>query len=139
MPPRKRTDSTVQGVALETLRHTADLTRRNIPTAETSSLVAEEESAARPMLYPRNPDLDPQLVWRGKDALDAEPWTPTTTLNVTVSDGVVDLWGSISNEQERHGIRVIAENAAGVKQVNDHMVTIEPYTGTVIEAPDDRK
>jgi CBS domain-containing protein len=70
------------------------------------------------------------------NALEAEAWAPTTTLNVTVADGVVDLWGSITNEEERHGIRVIAENAAGVKSVNDHLVYIEPYTGTVIEAPD---
>jgi CBS domain-containing protein len=70
------------------------------------------------------------------NALEAQAWAPTTTLNVTVADGVVDLWGSITNEQERHGIRVIAENAAGVKSVNDHLVYIEPYTGTVIDAPD---
>ena len=72
-------------------------------------------------------------------ALEAQPWAPTTTLSVTASDGVVDLWGTISNEQERQGIRVIAENTAGVKQVNDHMVTVEPYSGTVIEAPDERR
>jgi osmotically-inducible protein OsmY len=52
---------------------------------------------------------------------------------------VVDLWGAINNEQERHGIRVIAENAAGVKAVHDHMVTIEPYTGTVIDAPEESR
>jgi adenine-specific DNA-methyltransferase len=27
--------------------------------------MAEEEAAPKPMLYPRNPHLDPQLVWRG--------------------------------------------------------------------------
>jgi CBS domain-containing protein len=70
------------------------------------------------------------------NALEAEAWAPTTTLNVTVAGGVVDLWGTITNEQERHGIRVIAENAAGVKSVKDHLVYIEPYTGTVIEGPD---
>ncbi|HEX3575774.1 MAG TPA: CBS domain-containing protein [Rhodopila sp.] len=69
-------------------------------------------------------------------ALEAQSWTPMTTLNVTVADGVVDLWGTITNEQERHGIRVIAENTDGVKSVNDHLVYIEPYTGTVIDAPD---
>jgi CBS domain-containing protein len=68
--------------------------------------------------------------------MEAQPWAPTTTLNVTVADGVVDLWGTITNEHERHGIRVIAENTPGVKTVNDHMVYIEPYTGTVIENPD---
>ena len=60
-----------------------------------------------------------------------------TTLNVTVAAGVVDLWGTITNEQERQGIRVIAENAVGVQAVHDHLVYIEPYTGTVIEVPED--
>jgi CBS domain-containing protein len=69
------------------------------------------------------------------DALDAQPWAPTTALNVTVAGGVVDLWGAISTEEERRGIRVIAENTAGVTKVNDHMVYVEPYTGTVIEPP----
>jgi osmotically-inducible protein OsmY len=70
------------------------------------------------------------------NTLEGQAWAPTTTLNVTVSNGVVDLWGTITNEQERHGIRVIAENTAGVKLVKDHLVYIEPYTGTVIEGPD---
>jgi CBS domain-containing protein len=71
-------------------------------------------------------------------ALEAQPWAPTTTLNVTVADGVVDLWGTVTTDEERHGIHVIAENTPGVKSVNDHMVYIEPYTGTVIDAPDAR-
>lgn len=70
------------------------------------------------------------------DGLEAQSWAPVTTLNVTVADGVADLWGTISNEEERRAIRVVAENASGVKTVNDHMVYIEPFTGTVIEAPD---
>ena len=57
---------------IEHYRHPS-ATRANIPTAETSALMAEQEARAQPRLYPRNPDLDPQLVWRGKDALDAEP------------------------------------------------------------------
>ena len=72
-------------------------------------------------------------------ALEKQPWAPMTTLNVTVSDGVADVWGTITNEEERHGIRVIAENTPGVKTVNDHLVYIEPYTGTVIESPDDTR
>ena len=72
------------------------------------------------------------------NALEAQPWASTTTLNVTVSDRIVDLWGTITTEEERHGIRVIAENTPGVESVNDHIVYIEPYTGTVIDAPDAR-
>ena len=71
------------------------------------------------------------------NALEAQSWAPMTTLNVTVANGVVDLWGTITNEPERSGIRVVAENTTGVKSVNDHLVYIEPYTGTVIEAPGD--
>jgi CBS domain-containing protein len=73
------------------------------------------------------------------DALEAQSWAPLTTLNVTVANGVVDLWGTITNDEERHGIRVLAENINGVKTVHDHLVYIEPYTGTVIEGPDDAR
>lgn len=47
--------------------------RQNIPTAETQSFLAEEERAPKARLYPRNPDLDPQLLWRGKDEQNAGP------------------------------------------------------------------
>jgi CBS domain-containing protein len=71
-------------------------------------------------------------------ALEAASWAPMTTLNVTVTNGVVDVWGTITNPDERRAICVIAENVAGVKEVHDHLVFVEPYTGTVIESPDDQ-
>jgi adenine-specific DNA-methyltransferase len=49
--------------------HEADK-RKNIPTAEYQSVVKKEQEAAKPLKYPRNTDLDPQLVWRGKDEQD---------------------------------------------------------------------
>ena len=72
------------------------------------------------------------------DALDKQSWTPLTTLNVTVADRVVDLWGTITNEEERRAICVLAENTPGVEQVNDHMVFVEPYSGTVVDGPAER-
>jgi CBS-domain-containing membrane protein len=69
------------------------------------------------------------------DTLTRESWAPKTTLNVTVVNGVVDLWGTISNDQERRAICVIAENTPGVTKVIDHLVFVEAYTGTVIEPP----
>jgi CBS domain-containing protein len=71
-------------------------------------------------------------------ALEGASWAPMTTLNVTVASGVVDVWGTITNPDERRAICVIAENVPGVKEVHDHLVYVEPYTGTVIESPDDR-
>ncbi len=73
------------------------------------------------------------------DALDKLAWAPTTSLNVTVAEGVADVWGTITDDQERRAILVVAENTAGVKKVHDHLVFIEPYSGTVIEAPDETK
>ncbi len=45
--------------------------RANIPTAELDAVMAEDEKAAVRIAYERrNRDLDPQLVWRGKDEQD---------------------------------------------------------------------
>lgn len=56
-------------------------------------------------------------------SLKAELWAHTGLLNVTVSDGVVDLWGVAESKAERKAIRVAAESTAGVRAVNDNLVT----------------
>ncbi len=53
---------------------THDESRKNIPTAEYQSVMKSEETHPIQVAYERrNRDLDPQLVWRGKDEQDAEP------------------------------------------------------------------
>jgi adenine-specific DNA-methyltransferase len=54
---------------VETITHD-EARRKNIPTAEYQSVVKQEQQRPVPVKYPRNPDLDPQLVWRGKDEQD---------------------------------------------------------------------
>ena len=54
---------------IEAIRHSDDR-RVNIPTAEHQSVIPAEHLAPRALRYPRNTDLDPQLVWRGKDDQD---------------------------------------------------------------------
>jgi len=54
---------------VETLTHDSDK-RKNIPTAEFQAVVQKEQEAPKSLKYPRNTDLDPQLVWRGKDDQD---------------------------------------------------------------------
>ena len=68
-------------LTVETLTHT-EATRKNIPTAEYQSVMAKEEEAPYQVTFKRglggldeekagrNRDLDPQLVWRGKDEQD---------------------------------------------------------------------
>src|SRR5258707_15421304 len=46
--------------------------RANIPTEELRDFVADDEKAPEVILYPRDPSLDPQLVWKGKDEQDAK-------------------------------------------------------------------
>ena len=72
MPRARKTRAA--GKRVETLRHEED-TRTNIPTAEYQSMVGEDtESPLRAAYQRRNRDLDPQLVWRGKD--EQEPGRP---------------------------------------------------------------
>src|SRR5881296_2152065 len=55
---------------VETLKHD-EATRKNIPTAEYQSVLQKKEQAPVRVAYERrNRDLDPQLVWRGKDEQD---------------------------------------------------------------------
>ena len=55
---------------VETLIH-EDARRTNIPSAEHQSVVSEDVSETVKIAYERrNRDLDPQLVWRGKDEQD---------------------------------------------------------------------
>ncbi len=57
--------------SVETLTH-GEAARRNIPTAEYHPVMSEEDKAPIRVAYERrNRDLDPQLVWRGKDEQDA--------------------------------------------------------------------
>src|SRR5271169_6280323 len=55
---------------VESIKHDADK-RKNIPTAEYQSVVQKEQQSPIRVAYERrNRDLDPQLVWRGKDEQD---------------------------------------------------------------------
>ena len=54
---------------VESLKHDADK-RKNIPTAELHFILNPHEQKVVEIRYPRNIDLDPQLVWRGKDEQD---------------------------------------------------------------------
>ncbi len=57
-------------LSVEALKH-EDATRKNIPTAEYQSVIDEQTKSPLRVAYERrNKDLDPQLVWRGKDQQD---------------------------------------------------------------------
>jgi adenine-specific DNA-methyltransferase len=66
VPPRKK--AATGPTPVEGLRH--DDTRANIPTGELAGFV-DDAQGVLPVRYARDPSLDPQLVWRGKDEQDS--------------------------------------------------------------------
>lgn len=72
------------------------------------------------------------------EELNKQPWAPVAMISVIVRNGVVQLSGALTDERQRQGIHVAAENIPGVKKIEDHMVWIEPVSGTAIEAEADR-
>ncbi len=67
---RVKPAKSVKPAQVDSIRHKDR--RSNIPTEELRDFVADDESAPSTMLYPRDPSLDPQLVWKGKDEQDRE-------------------------------------------------------------------
>ncbi len=81
MATKKKTTKRTAAKQVADLTH-GEAKRKNIPTVEHQSVMAEHEQAPVKVRYARggngldeekeqrNPDLDPQLVWRGKDQQD---------------------------------------------------------------------
>ncbi len=67
VPKKQRTRTRV-----ETTVHD-EASRSNIPTTELGSFLADQDKEPKPVLYPRDTSLDPQLVWKGKDEQDRHP------------------------------------------------------------------
>ena len=82
-PSRKKA---VGPTPVESTRH-AD-TRVNIPTGELADFVADAEKQPGTALYPRDPSLDPQLVWKGKDEQDLADYLQVSTVPVYIQEKV---------------------------------------------------
>jgi CBS-domain-containing membrane protein len=87
---------------------------------------------------PAAPKGDAEIRERLLGEIKAQEWAPAAMVNVVVRDGIVELWGAVIDDRQRAALTVAAENIPGVKAVKDHLVWIEPTSGMVIEAPDER-
>jgi CBS domain-containing protein len=58
------------------------------------------------------------------DELAAQPWAHVLAKNIVVENGVVHLFGIVQSDEERHALRLAAENQAGVKAVEDDLSTV---------------
>ena len=64
--------------------------------------------------------------------LNKLPWAANEFVNVTVKDGVVDLWGSFTAYRQDEAAVVAAENTPGVKEVKNHLAWVDPLSGLVV-------
>jgi CBS domain-containing protein len=68
--------------------------------------------------------------------LNKQPWAPVALINPVVRNGVVELWGTITDERERAALVVAAENVPGVKAVRDHLAWVDATSGMIIMPPE---
>ncbi len=68
-------------------------------------------------------------------AIGKQDWAPR--INVIVSAGIAELHGVITDDRERAGLIVAAENVPGVKRVRDHLVWVEPMSGMAFPSSED--
>jgi CBS domain-containing protein len=52
---------------------------------------------------------------------DRQSWAVGAHVDVVVRNGLADLWGTISDLEQRNALRVLVENTPGVKIVVDHL------------------
>jgi osmotically-inducible protein OsmY len=55
-------------------------------------------------------------------------WTSLGLFDVMVHNGIVELWGSVTDDCARQAMGVAAENVPGVKEVRNRLVWVEPVS-----------
>lgn len=85
---------------------------------------------------PEGAASDAQIRQSVIDELNRQPWAPIALIDIVVKDGVVELWGTITESKQGEALKVCAENVPGVKSVVSHLTWIEPMSGMVISEDD---
>jgi CBS domain-containing protein len=70
---------------------------------------------------------------------DKQTWAPVALIDAVVKDGVVELWGTITEESQGQALKVLAGNIPGVTSVVSHLTWIEPMSGMVISESETTK
>lgn len=64
-------------------------------------------------------------------------WVNAPLINVTVRNGIIDLWGTVADKRQRDALVVMAENTPGSKDVRDHLIWFDPETGLLLDERSD--
>jgi CBS-domain-containing membrane protein len=92
-----------------------------ISRADLVRALAEATITASKRPRPDNGTLQ-KAVW---EQVKAQPWLKSAFVNLSVKDGVVELWGAVDSTEQHDALRVLVEGVNGVERVEDH-VTLLP-------------
>jgi CBS domain-containing protein len=84
----------------------------------------------RKKLTSSQPVADAELREKIALRLKSEPWLRPFLVNVTVTDGAIDLWRLVDSLVEKKALHVAVENTPGVKAVNDNVLVRPAGSGT---------
>jgi CBS domain-containing protein len=84
-----------------------------------------ETKAAASDARPDNSALQ-KAIW---DQIKAQPWLKAALVNLSVQDGVVELWGAVDSSEQRQALRVLVEGVDGVRSVEDHVSLLPAVVG----------
>ena len=87
-----------------------------ISRADLVRKLAEVKSGA-PAVRPDNGALQ-KAIW---DQVKAQRWLQSAYVNLSVKDGVVELWGAVDSSEQRRALKILVEGVAGVRKVEDHL------------------
>jgi CBS-domain-containing membrane protein len=93
-----------------------------------ANLIQALATFRRKALEPR-PIADAELRESVVSRLRSEPWVRPNLVNVTVTDGTVDLWGIVDSQVEKQALRVAVETVPNVKAVNDNVMVRPAASG----------
>ncbi len=84
----------------------ADLVRKLAEATITASPTRHDNGALQKAIWAR---------------IKKESWLQAALVNITVKDGVVELWGAVGSDDQRRALRVLVEGIEGVQRVEDNV------------------
>jgi osmotically-inducible protein OsmY len=65
------------------------------------------------------------------DRIRTQPWINDSYINLTVNDGVVELWGFVVSTDQQAALRTLVEETEGVSRVEDKLSIAGPLRGGI--------
>lgn len=77
---------------------------------------------------PRSSSDDAALQQATWQQIRKQSWLNSGYINITVKDGIVEVWGMVPSTEQRNALLVLVEEAAGAEKVQDHLNVGTPNT-----------